>query len=70
MFKFYLNKVDSIQIEPHMFLPTPDEEQKEIKVWESQIACVLKKHISMPDNKASAVSTDPPVIDQISHGGF
>jgi hypothetical protein len=24
----------------------------------------------MPDNKASAVSTDPPVIDQISHGGF
>ncbi|KAA1123550.1 hypothetical protein PGTUg99_007721 [Puccinia graminis f. sp. tritici] len=67
-FKLALNKVDSIIIEPHMFLPTPDEEQHEIQVWKSQIACVLQKYIAMPADKASAVSTDPPVIEQIAHG--
>ncbi|EFP85455.2 uncharacterized protein PGTG_11811 [Puccinia graminis f. sp. tritici CRL 75-36-700-3] len=66
-FKSALNKVDSIVIEPHMFLPTPNEEQHEVKVWKSQIAWVLQKYIALPADKASAMSTDPPVIEQISH---
>jgi hypothetical protein len=62
-----LKTVASMEIEPHMFLPTEAEEQIEIKVWKSQIARVLHQYIATPIDKSSAYPIDPPVVEQISH---
>ncbi|EFP76793.2 uncharacterized protein PGTG_02254 [Puccinia graminis f. sp. tritici CRL 75-36-700-3] len=62
-----LKTVASMEIEPHMFLPTEAEEKIEIKVWKSQIARVLHQYIATPIDKESANPIDPPVVEQISH---
>ncbi|KAH9460717.1 hypothetical protein Pst134EB_008878 [Puccinia striiformis f. sp. tritici] len=62
-----INKVKAMDLDPLIFLPTPAEEKIEVQVWKSQIASVLLQYIATPSDKSDAVSTLPPVVEQISH---
>ncbi|PLW50675.1 hypothetical protein PCASD_00776 [Puccinia coronata f. sp. avenae] len=61
-----MKKLSLFQIEPSMFLPTPEEEESYKAVWESQIAQVLNTYNSKPENREQAICLDPPPIEKIS----
>ncbi|POW04138.1 hypothetical protein PSHT_11376 [Puccinia striiformis] len=62
-----IKQVPSMEIEPMMFLPTKAEQEVELAVWKSQIASVLHKYLATPLDKKTALPTEPPQVEQISH---
>ncbi|OAV93026.1 hypothetical protein PTTG_02826, partial [Puccinia triticina 1-1 BBBD Race 1] len=48
-----MKKVPSFQIEPRMFLPTPESEESYKAVWKSQIARVLHEYIAQPQKNSA-----------------
>ncbi|KAH9452870.1 hypothetical protein Pst134EB_016821 [Puccinia striiformis f. sp. tritici] len=62
-----IKQVPSMEIEPMMFLPTKAEQEVELAVWKSQIALVLHKYLATPLDKKTALPTEPPQVEQISH---
>jgi hypothetical protein len=61
-----LRLAQEIPIEPEYFLPTTETNIVEEAVWKSQIGLVMMKYIAIPAKKATAIPTEPPVVDQIS----
>ncbi|KAA1075118.1 hypothetical protein PGT21_029411 [Puccinia graminis f. sp. tritici] len=60
-----LQQAPSLQIEPYMFLPTPESKAHYKLVWKSQIANVMHHYIAVPNKPSEAISLTPPPIDQI-----
>ncbi|OAV98166.1 hypothetical protein PTTG_01728 [Puccinia triticina 1-1 BBBD Race 1] len=61
-----IEKVKSMTIEPHMFLPTPAKDQTNAMVWKAQIAKVLFEYLAVPKDRATAIPMASPVIEQIT----
>ncbi|KAA1066010.1 hypothetical protein PGT21_018262 [Puccinia graminis f. sp. tritici] len=61
-----MKKVPSFQIEPSMFMHTPESEESYRAIWKSQIARVLNQYIARPNNRAQAIGLDPPPVEKIS----
>jgi hypothetical protein len=61
-----MSRVKKLEIQPHMFLPTPSEEAYEVTVVKSQIAKVLYEYLATPSDKSSAIPTKPLPIEPIS----
>ncbi|KAA1124263.1 hypothetical protein PGTUg99_020108 [Puccinia graminis f. sp. tritici] len=61
-----MSRVEKLEIQPHMFLPTPSEEAYEVTVVKSQIAKVLYEYLATPSDKSSAIPTKPLPIEPIS----
>ena len=66
-FHHALERVKSLDIHPYMFLPTKAEQAVKIQVIKSQIARVLYEYLSIPRDKTSAMLTEPPPLEVISH---
>ncbi|KAA1083757.1 hypothetical protein PGT21_006018 [Puccinia graminis f. sp. tritici] len=62
-----MRKVPTFSIQPSMFMPTLKSEESYKLVWKSQIARVMNQYIAAPHNYSSAISLDPPVVEQISN---
>ncbi|KAA1064351.1 hypothetical protein PGTUg99_018300 [Puccinia graminis f. sp. tritici] len=62
-----IKNVPSMSIDPQLFMPTPEAEDHYYLVWISQIAQVMNEYIAVPSDKASAMKTEPPVVEQISN---
>ncbi|PLW26243.1 hypothetical protein PCASD_22664 [Puccinia coronata f. sp. avenae] len=62
-----IEQVNSMELTPIMFLPTPAKEQFEIQVWKLQIAKVFRKQIATPIDETLAIPTLPPNVELISH---
>ncbi|EFP92573.2 uncharacterized protein PGTG_18705 [Puccinia graminis f. sp. tritici CRL 75-36-700-3] len=61
-----MHTVERLEIQPHMFLPSPSEQLHEKNVIKSQIAKVLYDYLAVPNGKSTSISTDPPPLDPIS----
>ncbi|KAH9458328.1 hypothetical protein Pst134EB_010636 [Puccinia striiformis f. sp. tritici] len=61
-----IKDVPSMPIDPQAFMQTPAEEDLYYDVWLSQIARVLQEYIAVPAEREGAISTEPPVVEQIS----
>jgi hypothetical protein len=61
-----IKDVSSMQINPTMFLPSHNDEQHYYHVMTSQIAQVMEEYVGFSSNKEGAISTNPPVLEQIS----
>ncbi|KAA1072343.1 hypothetical protein PGT21_032924 [Puccinia graminis f. sp. tritici] len=61
-----MRTVERLEIQPHMFLPSPSEQRHEINVIKSQIAKVLYDYLAIPTGKSQSISTEPPPLDPIS----
>ncbi|POW14648.1 hypothetical protein PSTT_02771 [Puccinia striiformis] len=62
-----IRKVEQLHIELTMFLPSPKDEDVQVQVWKSQIARVLRDYIAVPKDYNSAIPTEPPTVEKISH---
>ena len=62
-----IEKVNSMELTPIMFLPTPAKEQLEIQVWKLQIAKFFRKTIATPIDETLAIPTSPPDVELIIH---
>ncbi|POW19917.1 hypothetical protein PSHT_04078 [Puccinia striiformis] len=62
-----IRKVEQLHIELTMFLPSPEDEDVQVQVWKSQIARVLRDYIAVPKDYNSAIPTEPPTVEKISH---
>ncbi|POW10466.1 hypothetical protein PSTT_06094 [Puccinia striiformis] len=62
-----IRNLDSLEIEPKMFLPTAKEVASNVAVWKSQIARVLMNYLAEPADIAQATPTKPPPVEQIDH---
>ncbi|PLW13244.1 hypothetical protein PCANC_18007 [Puccinia coronata f. sp. avenae] len=61
-----INNVPNISIDPQQFMPTQEASNHYYHVWTSQIAHVMSTYVSLPADKRGAISTAPPVIEQVS----
>ncbi|KAA1070445.1 hypothetical protein PGT21_012403 [Puccinia graminis f. sp. tritici] len=61
-----MQSVQGLEIQPHMFLPSPSEESYGITVIKSQIAKVLNDYIASPTDKSSATPIYPAPLEPIS----
>ncbi|KAA1128735.1 hypothetical protein PGTUg99_007731 [Puccinia graminis f. sp. tritici] len=63
-----MRTVEGLEIQPHMFIPSPSEQKYEVTVIKSQIAKVLHDYLATPSGKSSKFATEPPPLDPISPG--
>ncbi|EFP90575.2 uncharacterized protein PGTG_16601 [Puccinia graminis f. sp. tritici CRL 75-36-700-3] len=61
-----MHSVQKLEIQPHMFLPTPSEERYEVSVVKSQIAKVLSDYLATPSDKSRSFPTRPAPVEPIS----
>ncbi|KNE98488.1 hypothetical protein PSTG_08228 [Puccinia striiformis f. sp. tritici PST-78] len=61
-----IKDIPTMSINPNLFMPSPEAEDHYYSVWTSQIAQVMKDYIALPSHSDGAISTEPPVLDQIS----
>ncbi|PLW46030.1 hypothetical protein PCASD_03503 [Puccinia coronata f. sp. avenae] len=57
--------VSTMQINPSMFLPSHNDEQHYYHVMTSQFAEVMEEYVGFVSDKEGAISTKPPVLEQI-----
>ncbi|PLW13261.1 hypothetical protein PCANC_18941 [Puccinia coronata f. sp. avenae] len=65
-FEEAMKKVPNFPIQPRMLMPNRESNDHYKQVWLSEIARVFSQHIGTPDNVSTAISLNPPVIEQIS----
>ncbi|PLW30044.1 hypothetical protein PCASD_21295 [Puccinia coronata f. sp. avenae] len=61
-----IKDVPNISIDPQQFMPTQEASNHYYHVWTSQIAHAMSTCVSLPADKRGAISTEPPVIEQVS----
>jgi hypothetical protein len=61
-----IKNVPTMSINPKLFMQTTEAEDHYYHVWTSQIATVMKEYIGHPSKTDGAISTKPPVLEQIS----
>ncbi|PLW31054.1 hypothetical protein PCASD_16050 [Puccinia coronata f. sp. avenae] len=64
-YKKAIQDVPNMQINPSVFLPSHDNEQHYSLVMKSQIAQVMDECVGFLSDKEGAISTNPPVLEQI-----
>ncbi|PLW32063.1 hypothetical protein PCASD_18449 [Puccinia coronata f. sp. avenae] len=64
-YKKAIQDVPNMQINPSVFLPSHDDEQHYSLVMKSQIAQVMDECVGFLSDKEGAISTNPPVLEQI-----
>ncbi|PLW49009.1 hypothetical protein PCASD_05114 [Puccinia coronata f. sp. avenae] len=57
--------VSTMQINPSMFLPSHNDKQHYYHVMTSQFAEVMEEYVGFVSDKEGAISTKPPVLEQI-----
>jgi hypothetical protein len=60
-----IKDVSSMQINRSIFLPSHNDEKHYYHVMTSQIAQVMEDYVGFASNKEGAISTNPPVLEQI-----
>ncbi|KAH9459914.1 hypothetical protein Pst134EB_008128 [Puccinia striiformis f. sp. tritici] len=61
-----MRKVPTFPIQPRMLMPNQESKSVYKDVWKSQIARVMSEYVATPRNSTTAISLNPPVVEQIS----
>ncbi|PLW47893.1 hypothetical protein PCASD_04912 [Puccinia coronata f. sp. avenae] len=61
-----IKDVPNISIDPQQFMPSQEASNHYYHVWTSQIAHAMLTCVALPADKRGAISTEPPVIKQVS----